>query len=100
LSLEANRKNITFLAPFSIERNENENTVKSFNDGSYLVPYVNCYISPDFFWKENFDWKNQTFWQWKNQNNWNTKLFKNIFISKSKLESINRNMLNYSIAIN
>lgn len=100
LANKAKEKNITFLAPSSIERNENENSVKSTNNSSYLIPYVYCYIAPDFFWKENFDWKNQTFSQWKRKNKWNKILFKNIFISKNKLDTINRNMLNYSVVIN
>ncbi len=100
MSNHAKNKKIIFLAPTSIERIENSNSVKSANNSSYLVPYVNCYISPDFFWKKDFDWRNQSFSQWKKQNNWHRILFKNIFVSKSKLESINRNMLNYNVDFN
>jgi molybdenum cofactor biosynthesis enzyme MoaA len=100
LSNEAKNRKIIFLSPVSIERKENLNSVKSANNSAYLVPYVNCYISPDFFWKKDFDWRNQSFTQWKKQNNWHRILFKNIFISKKKLESINRNMLNYNVDFN
>lgn len=100
LITQAKSKKIIFLAPTSIERTDNLNSVKSSNNSAYLVPYVNCYISPDFFWKKDFDWKNQSFSQWKKQNNWHTILFKNIFIPKSKLELINRNMLNYNVDFN
>lgn len=100
LSLESKKRGVSFLAPKSIKRNENSNVVLSQNNTSYLKPYTYFYVGPDFVWKENFDWKTQSFSQWKKKNNWNWTLFKNIFISKKKLEKINRNVLNYSVEIN
>ena len=101
LKLESQNRNITFLYPQSIYRNEKKtNKVKTKNDSSYLLPYTYCYVSPKFFWKENFQWETQTFSDWKRQNNWNWKLIKNIFISKENLEKTNRNMLNYTVDIN
>lgn len=98
--VEAQLRKINVLAPTSIKRDEEHNVVQNKNNSSYLVPYATCYIAPDFFWKENFDWKNQTFHQWKKENHWDWKLFKNIFISRKKLDQINRNMLNYSVEMN
>lgn len=94
---EAKNRKINVLAPTSIKRATGTNVVNNSNDSSYLVPYTICYISPDSFWKKDFDWRNQTFSQWKKDNHWNWKIFKNIFISKKKLDKINRNMLNYSV---
>lgn len=97
---EAKFRKINVLAPTSIKRAANTNVVNNSNDSSYLTPYATCYIGPDSFWKKDFDWRNQTFSQWKKSNQWDWKIFKNIFISKKKLERINRNMLNYSVEMN
>ncbi len=95
-----NRK-ITLLFPASIVRNETVSlNVKTENDSSYLIPYTYFYVSPSHFWREDFDWKNESFKSWQTRNQWNKLLFKNIFTSKEKLNTINRNMLNYSVSIN
>ncbi|HLF52492.1 radical SAM protein [Flavobacterium sp.] len=101
LKNEAQKRKITLLYPQSIYRNEEESLkVKTQNDSSYLIPYTYCYVSPKFFWKDDFDWKTETFSNWKQRNNWNTSLLKNVFISKKELDKTNRNMLNYSVEIN
>lgn len=101
LKNEAQKRKITLLYPQSIYRNEKESLkVKTQNDSSYLIPYTYCYVSPKFFWKDDFDWKTETFSNWKQRNNWNTSLLKNVFISKKELDKTNRNMLNYSVEIN
>ena len=97
---EAVKRNITLLFPASVKRNENQSLkVAGNNDSSYLMPYTYCYVGPDFFWKDDFDWRNEGFAQWQARNRWNWRLFKNIFVSKSTLASLNRNMLNYDVEI-
>lgn len=101
LKTEAQKRKITLLYPQSICRNETESLkVKTENDSSYLIPYTYCYVSPKYFWKDDFDWKKETFSNWKKRNNWNMTLLKNAFNSKKKLDETNRNMLNYSVEIN
>lgn len=101
LKTEAQKRKITLLYPQSIYRNEKESLkVKTQNDSSYLIPYTYCYVSPKYFWKDDFDWKSETFSDWKKRNNWNITLLKNAFNSKKKLDETNRNMLNYSVEIN
>jgi molybdenum cofactor biosynthesis enzyme MoaA len=101
LKNEAQKRKITLLYPQSIYRNETESLkVKTQNDSSYLIPYTYCYVSPTYFWKDDFDWKTETFSNWKKRNNWNITLLKNAFNSKKKLDETNRNMLNYSVEIN
>lgn len=98
---ESKTKGINFIAPTSIKRiSEDKNPVDNKNNSSYLIPFVNCYISPEFFWKPGFNWKEHTYKQWKKENNWHYKIFKNIFISKHKLLKINRNLLNYNVDLN
>lgn len=101
LRVECKKRKITLLHPKSISREENISLkVKTNNDSSYLIPYTYCYVSPKYFWKDDFDWKNESFSNWKKRNNWNKKLFLNIFTTKEKLYETNRNMLNYSVSIN
>lgn len=101
LKTESKIRNITLLSPESIFRNEEKSLkVKTQNDSSYLLPYTYCYVSPKFFWKDDFDWKKEPFSDWKKRNNWDFKILKNAFLSRKKLENINRNILNYSVEIN
>ena len=98
---EAKDRKINFIAQSSIKRVvNNENPVESNNNNSYLMPFVNCYISPEFFWKPDFNWRKSTFKQWKKEHNWNSKIFKNIFIGKKNISKINRNLLNYNVDFN
>ncbi len=101
LKLEAEKKAITFLYPTSITRDEEKTSiVKTVNNSNYLLPYVFCYISPRYYWKDGFDYEKDNFLTWKKRVGWNKELFKNIFKSKNKLDSINKNGLNYSIEVN
>ena len=101
LKKEASKRGITLLSPKTISRNEEQSLkVKTENDSSYLIPYTYCYVSPKYYWKDDFDWKTETFSEWQKRNSWNKILFKNIFLSKKNLEKPNRNMLNYSVELN
>jgi len=98
---EAEKRGINLLAPNKIIREDvTINTLKNKADNSYLLHYVNCYISPDYFWKDNYDFRQQSFSEWKKENNWHAQLFRNIFISKRKLQNLNRNILNYTVDLN
>ncbi len=98
---EAQKRKITLLYPQSILRDEEVSLkVKTANDSSYLIPYTYCYVSPKYAWKDDFKWNEETFQTWQLRTNWNKTLLKNVFTSKSKLDQTNRNMLNYSVAIN
>lgn len=101
LKNEAQKRKITLLYPKSIYRNEDVSLkVKTENDSSYLIPYTYCYVSPKYFWKDDFDWRNESFSSWQQRNNWNRELLANVFTSRKTLDSLNRNMLNYSVDIN
>ncbi|TBX71305.1 radical SAM protein [Flavobacterium silvisoli] len=98
---ESARRGITLLFPKTILREENQSLiVNTGNNSSYLLPYTYCYVSPKFYWKDDFNWKEETFADWKRRNRWNSLLFRNIFVSKRNLEKPNRNMLNYSVELN
>ena len=96
---ECQTRKIMLLAPDSIKRNEIESfVVESQNNSSYLLPYTYCYVSPNYFWKDNFEWKTQGFSDWKKQNGWHSELFFNIFKSRKHFDEPNRNMLNYGLS--
>lgn len=98
---ESSKRGITLLFPKTISREEDESLiVKTDNNSSYLMPYTYCYVSPKYYWKNDFNWREETFTDWKKRNKWDMELFKNIFISKKELEKPNRNMLNYSVELN
>jgi molybdenum cofactor biosynthesis enzyme MoaA len=98
---ESEKRKITLLSPQSIIRNEEESLkVKTSNDSSYLKPYTYYYLSPKYSWKHDYDWREESFASWKKRNRWNQELLGNAFRSRASLESINRNMLNYSVDIN
>lgn len=98
---EAQKRKITLLYPKSISRNEEVSlTVKTENNSSYLIPYTYCYVSPRYSWKDDFNWREESFAAWQKRNGWNKELLRNAFLSLEKLEKINRNMLNYSVEIN
>lgn len=101
LKNEAHKRKITLLYPQSIYRNESVSLkVRTQNDSSYLIPYTYCYVSPKFFWRNDFDWKTESLSDWRQRSNWNLTLLKNVFSSRKKLDQTNRNMLNYSVDLN
>ncbi|MCW4469173.1 radical SAM protein [Flavobacterium sp. MFBS3-15] len=98
---ESAKRHITLLAPHSVIRNEEESLkVQSGNDSSYLKPYTYFYISPKYSWKDDYDWRTETFAAWQKRSGWNLELLRNAFRSRKGLEQVNRNMLNYSVDIN
>jgi molybdenum cofactor biosynthesis enzyme MoaA len=98
---EAEKRKMTLLYPATVIRNEEESLkVKTGNDSSYIKPYTYYYLSPKYSWKDDFEWRTESFSSWKKRNSWNMELLKNAFISRSRLEQENRNMLNYTVEIN
>ncbi len=98
LKSETSKRGITLLFPKTIIRDEDKSlVVKTENNSSYLKPFTYCYVSPKYYWRDDFDWRQESFSDWKKRNNWNKTLFRNIFVSKKELKKPNRNMLNYSI---
>ena len=84
---------ITLLAPNTIPKNQ------SANASSLIFDYTFCYVSPQKFWKEGFDWKNENFNSYSKKIGWNNQLFSNIFKSEKELKSLS-NRLNYEIEFN
>lgn len=85
--------NITLLASEEIPNKSDVNT------SSFIFDYTFCYISPNKFWKPDFNWKLESFNTFSKQIGWGRLLFKNIFKSKSELKNLS-NRLNYEIEFN
>jgi len=85
--------NITLLASDTIP---NHNQV---NDSSFIFDYTFCYVSPQKFWRDGFNWREESFNSYSQKIGWNKLLFRNIFKSKTELKSAS-NRLNYEIEFN
>jgi len=85
--------NITLLASDEIPINN------SINSSSFIFDYTFCYVSPDKFWKPEFNWKTQSFNDFSREIDWSNTLFTNIFKSKLELRNLS-NRLNYEIELN
>jgi MoaA/NifB/PqqE/SkfB family radical SAM enzyme len=85
--------NIVLLAPSSILKLANT------NEASFIYEYTFCYVSPTSFWKEGFNWKEESFNHFSKKIGWSKLLFTNIFKSKSQLKTTS-NKLNYEIKLN
>lgn len=69
------------------------------NNSSLIFDYTFCYISPNNFWKEGFNWQEESFNKFAKKIGWGKLLFSNIFKSKTKLKSFS-NRLNYEVEFN
>ena len=85
--------NITLLAPNQIPDKS------KINDSSFIFDYTFCYVSPIKFWKEGFNWKEESFNEYSSKISWSKLLFSNIFKSKNELKTL-QNRLNYEIEFN
>ena len=85
--------NITLLAPNSISKLSNN------NEASFIFDYTFCYVSPTSFWKEGFNWKEESFNEFSKKIGWSKLLFSNIFKSKNQLKTTS-NKLNYEVEFN
>jgi len=84
------QNNIVLMAPSTLAGLTNE------NQSSFVFDYTFCYVSPNSFWKEGFNWRQESFNEFSKRIGWSQTLFSNIFKSKAKLRSLS-NKLNYEI---
>ena len=91
---ECKKNNITLLAPNTLKKG------KGFkNKASIILRYTFCYISPQFFWREDFKWKEESFDQYSKRKGWSKLIFSNIFKSEKKFQ-LENSQLNYDVEIN
>ena len=82
--------NITLLAPNQIPIKQ------QVNETSFIFDYTFCYVSPKSFWKDGFDWRNESFNNYSKKIGWGKQLLLNVFKSKKQLNAFH-NRLNYEI---
>ena len=87
------QKNITLLAPNQIPDKS------KMNESSLIFDYTFCYVSPKKFWKDGFNWKEESFNEYSRKIDWSKQLFSNVFKSKKELKTL-QNRLNYEIEFN
>lgn len=87
------QNNIVLMAPITLFSISNE------NQSSFVFDYAFCYISPNKFWKDGFNWRQESFNEFSRRIKWGRTLFLNIFRSKNKLRALS-NKLNYEIEFN
>lgn len=92
---KAKQKNISIIAPDSIQRIENRKNVESL-----IFNYTYCYISPTAFWHDDFDWRNETYNAYCSRTGWTKKLLENVWKSRKQMESMQTENLNYDIELN
>ncbi|WP_262920273.1 radical SAM protein [Parabacteroides sp. FAFU027] len=87
---ECHKRNITCIAP-TLQLLQKDN-----NNDSMLVESTYCYISPNYIWRNDFDYLNETFEQYSSRTQMNKLLWNEIFRKKSDYISNKRN-LNYTV---
>ncbi len=89
------KNKISLLAPETVSKSNNE----LYSTSGLIYNYTFCYISPKHFWRDDFDWENESFEKYTKRINWSKNLLSNVF---KKADQINadRKSLNYDIDIN
>ena len=87
------QNNITLLAPIEIPK------LNDTNSSSFIFDYTFCYVSPNKFWKPDFNWKSQTFEEFSDEIGWSKQLLSNVLKSKTQMKTLS-NRLNYEIDFN
>ena len=91
ISEGAIKNNAILLAP-KLDRLKNKQSMNSV-----IQPFIYCYISPLVFWKQDFNWKNETYNEYCKRNHWVKQIIKLIFAKKSTIISLQNKTLNYDV---
>lgn len=90
---EGKRRDMTILASPTYK-----SLSKSDNVQSVIYDFVYCYIRPGMVWREDFDWKNESFNQYSKRTKWANVLLKNALASKDKIKTLSKkNSLKYDV---
>ncbi len=73
----------------------------TLSNQSYLTPYTYCYVSPNYCWRDDFNFKTETFNQWSERTKWKSMMFNSLLKSTSSLKrDMEKGKLDYSVNIN
>lgn len=84
-------RGVVLLAPLKSQLNSNQSSNSIIRDFTY------CYISPNFFWRNDFQWRTETFNQYAKRVGWGKQIFKTILASKKQLKKLENKTLNYEV---
>jgi len=94
ISAECKKQNITLLATSSFK-----NLMGDSDVASVIFRETYCYIRPGYVWRDDFDWKNETFNQYSKRKKLVLGLIKTAFSSPSEIKSLKKKTsLNYEIS--
>lgn len=90
---EGKRRNMTILAsPDFVSLNRTDNVQ------SVIYEFVYCYMRPGMIWKEDFDWKNESFDDFTQRTDWAKKIWQKAFAPKKDYDAMNqKNSLKYEV---
>lgn len=93
LSKVCKKHHIIFMAPRELNNSIAGNPSKS----ALIHNYTFCYASPNFLFRPDFDWKNETYEAYTKRVSWSGELFGNIFKSSKQIDSVTYK-LNYDLS--
>jgi len=64
---------------------------------SVVKKYVYCYISPTYFYRNDFNWQTETYDDYAKRTNLSKRILKDVFASKETLQPFMDDKLNYTI---
>lgn len=73
LKVESKNRSVMMIPPDPISMNEDSSQRTEIESISY------CYISPKNFWRDDFNWRSETFDEYSKRTNYTAFLFKNLF---------------------
>ena len=91
LLLECEKRNTILIAP-KLHQLKHKLSINSI-----IQNFTYCYISPTTFWKEGFDWKNETFDEYSKRTKWAKHILKQALGSKEDLLKLKNESLNYEL---
>lgn len=92
LLTECNQRKTMLIAPNLKQLSEE----KSIN--SIVSKFTYCYISPTYFWQNDFNWQNENFNTYSKRTKWSKKILKTVFSSKKQFNSLKNKNLNYDLS--
>lgn len=92
LKSECLKRKATLIAPtiYQLKQKQSSNSI--------ITPFTYCYISPTYFWRNDFNWKQETFRAYSKRTNWGIQILKTAFSSKKKLNELKNKNLNYDLS--
>jgi len=90
---KAKEKGTVIMIPTLNQLSEDRKSVQSI-----IRDYTYCYISPNYFWRPDMNFRKETFDQFADRTGWAKEIWRNIFTSKKRLSNLKNEALNYDLS--